>query len=67
MFSSSWGVRQVATTAATNPLACTTNPCTIDGAGRPELSFNGVQETFTDDLSEFSRWRIQLGLRYFLD
>ncbi|MBT8479376.1 MAG: TonB-dependent receptor [Gemmatimonadetes bacterium] len=67
MFSSSWGVRKVANTAALNPLACTSFPCTIDGAGRPELSFNGATETFVDDLSEFSRWRIQLGIRYFMD
>ena len=67
LISSSWGVRQVANSAALNPLACTTFPCTIDGAGRPELSFNGVQNTFVDDLSEFSRWRIQLGIRYFMD
>ena len=67
MFSSSWGVRQVANSAALNPLACTSFPCTIDGAGRPELSFNGVQNTFVDDLSEFSRWRIQFGIRYFMD
>jgi hypothetical protein len=67
LFSSSWGVRQVASQAALNPLTCTTSPCTIDDSGRPELSFNGVQRTFTDDLSEFSRWRIQLGIRYFMD
>ncbi|MDP2470989.1 MAG: TonB-dependent receptor [Candidatus Palauibacterales bacterium] len=67
MISSSWGVRQVASSAALNPLACTTFPCTIDAAGRPEVSFNGVQETFVDDLGEYSRWRIQLGIRYFMD
>jgi hypothetical protein len=59
-------VRQVANAAALNPLACTTFPCTIEN-GMPEVSFNGVQETFTDDLSEFSRWRIQVGIRYFMD
>jgi len=64
LVSSSWGVRQVANPAATNPLAFTGN---IDASGRPELTFNGVQETFVDDLSEFSRWRIQVGARYFLD
>ncbi|MCL7958971.1 MAG: hypothetical protein M8861_02125 [marine benthic group bacterium] len=57
----------VANSAALNPLACTTFPCTIDAEGRPELSFNGVQNTFVDDLSEFSRWRIQFGIRYFMD
>ncbi len=67
LISSSWGVRQVANSAALNPLACTSFPCTIDANGRPELSFNGATETFIDDLSEFSRWRIQVGARYFLD
>ena len=66
LISSSWGVRQVANAGALNPLACTTFPCTIEN-GMPELSFNGVQETFVDDLSEFSRWRIQLGIRYYMD
>ncbi len=66
LISSSWGVRQVADAAALNPLACTTFPCTIEN-GMPELSFNGVQETFQDDLGEFSRWRIQVGIRYFMD
>ncbi|MCK5483182.1 MAG: hypothetical protein KAJ13_05745, partial [Gemmatimonadetes bacterium] len=67
LFSSSWGVRQVADSRATNPLACP-NPfaCEYED-GYPILSFNGVQETFIDDLSEFSRWRIQVGARYFLD
>jgi hypothetical protein len=66
LVSSSWGVRQVASSAALNPLACTSFPCTIEN-GMPELSFNGVQQTFVDDLSETSRWRIQLGIRYFMD
>ncbi len=67
LIDSGWGVRQVGNQAALNPLACTTFPCTIDAEGRPEVSFSGATETFTDDLSEFSRWRIQLGARYFLD
>jgi outer membrane receptor protein involved in Fe transport len=70
MFSSSWGVRQVANSAALNPLIFTGN---IDGNDRPELRVNdaiasgNVTETFVDDLSEFSRWRIQVGIRYFMD
>ncbi len=70
MFNSSWGVRQVANSAALNPLIFTGN---IDGNDRPELRVNdaiasgNVTETFVDDLSEFSRWRIQVGIRYFMD
>jgi len=63
LFSSSWGVRQVADSRATNPL-------TFTGAfedGYPVVSFSGVEETFIDDPGEFSRWRIQVGARYFLD
>jgi hypothetical protein len=69
MFSSSWGVRQVASSAALNPLIFTGN---IDG-NEPEFLVNdaiasgALTETFEDDLGEFSRWRIQLGIRYFMD
>ena len=67
MFSSSWGVRKVARSGAINPLACP-NPfaCEYED-GYPVVNFTGVQETFTDDLSQFSRWRIQFGVRYFMD
>ena len=70
LFSSSWGVRQIANNAALNPLIFTGN---IDGNDRPELVVNdaiasgNLTETFEDDLSQFSRWRIQLGIRYFMD
>jgi hypothetical protein len=69
MFSSSWGVRQVANSAALNPLIFTGN---IDG-NDPEFLVNdaiasgAVTETFEDDLGELSRWRIQFGIRYFMD
>jgi hypothetical protein len=67
LFSSSWGVRKVARSGAINPLACP-NPfaCEYED-GYPVVNFTGVQETFTDDLSQFSRWRIQFGVRYFMD
>ncbi|MBK5096816.1 MAG: TonB-dependent receptor, partial [Gemmatimonadetes bacterium] len=67
LFSSSWGVRKVARSGAINPLSCP-NPfaCEYED-GYPVVNFTGVQETFTDDLSQFSRWRIQLGVRYFMD
>jgi hypothetical protein len=64
LIDSSWGVRQQASSAALSPLTFTGN---YDAQNRPEVTFNGVKETFTDDQSQFSRWRIQLGARYFLD
>ena len=64
MFDSGWGVRQVASSAALSPLVFTGN---YDAQNRPEVTFNGVEETFVDDLSQYSRWRIQLGIRYFMD
>lgn len=36
----------------------------VNGDGEPVLDFVGPQETFLDDVSEFSRWRAQFGLRY---
>jgi hypothetical protein len=60
LISSSWGVRQVATSAATNPLALTR----FEDDGEPVFTFNMNNRTFSDDLSEISRWRIQFGLQY---
>lgn len=59
LINSSWGVRKIANAAATSPL-------TLDSwteGGEPVFSFNGAEETFTDDFSEFSRWSMQLGLK----
>jgi hypothetical protein len=69
LFNSSWGVRQVANSAALNPLIFTGN---FNGDD-PEFLVNdaiasgAVSETFEDQPDEFSRWRIQIGARYFLD
>jgi hypothetical protein len=60
LLSSSWGVRQVATPAATNPLTLTR----FEDDGEPVFTFNMNDRTFIDDLSEISRWRIQFGLQY---
>ena len=62
LLNSSWGVRQIANPAATSPLKL------IDfeeNTGEPILDFTGPAETFIDDLSLFSRYQIQVGLRYF--
>jgi hypothetical protein len=63
LISSDWGVRKVAGAAATSPLTLTG----FDAAGAPEFNFTGPSETFIDDPSVFSRWRAQLGLRYFFE
>ena len=51
---------QVATAAATNPLLLKG----FEEDGEPVFTFNLIDRTFIDDLSEISRWRIQLGLQY---
>jgi hypothetical protein len=70
LISSDWGVRQVASAAATSPLRLATDVNGVpqfDASGAPVLQFTGPAETFIDDPSIFSRWRAQLGLRYFFD
>lgn len=57
-----WGVRKVADTKATSPLQLVD----FDGSGEPMFNFDpNVKETFVDDPSLFSRWQMQVGLRYF--
>jgi hypothetical protein len=60
LLSSSWGVRKIANTAATSPLQVVRT----EADNTPVFNFNMVNQTFQDDLSQFSRWRIQVGLRY---
>jgi hypothetical protein len=62
LISSDWGVRKIASAAATSPLRFTGN---FDANGAPIFNFTGPKRTFIDDPSIFSRWRAQLGLRYF--
>jgi hypothetical protein len=65
LIDSDWGVRDVANSAATQPLALsTTTPFNANGA--PVLHFVGPAETFVGDPGLLSRWRAQIGLRYFL-
>jgi hypothetical protein len=63
LFSSSWGVRKVANPAATSPLKLVD----FDANGVPRFNFTGPAKTFIDDPSLLSRWRMQFGLRYFLN
>ncbi len=60
LLNSNWGVRKVANPLATTPLELTG---WTDG-GEPILKFSGVDETFVDDPGPFSRWGLQIGLRY---
>jgi hypothetical protein len=63
LINSDWGVRKVASGAATIPLTLTR----FDASGVPVFNFVGPTETFIDDPGLFSRWRMQLGLRYFFN
>jgi len=60
LISDSWGVRKVADPSALTPLVLDS----WNDDGEPVYSFTGPESTFTDDLGEFSRWRMQLGFRY---
>jgi outer membrane receptor protein involved in Fe transport len=69
LISSDWGVRKVASSSATSPLRL--RPADegpqFDANGAPVLQFTGPAETFIDDPNLNSRWRAQLGLRYFFE
>jgi len=62
LISSDWGVRKIASSSATSPLRLSG----FDTNGAPVFNFTGPARTFIDDPSIYSRWRMQLGLRYFL-
>ena len=60
LLNSDWGVREVASAAATSPLRLQR----FDASGAPVFNFTGPSKTFIDDPSIYSRWRAQVGLRY---
>jgi hypothetical protein len=59
LLNSDWGVRKVASSAATSPLSLVR----FNAAGAPVFNFTGPSETFVDDPGLLSRWRAQLGVR----
>lgn len=63
LLNSSWGVRKVAPSNATVPLRLVG----FNGQGAPEFNFTGPTSTFIDDPGLFSRWQIQIGVRYFFN
>jgi len=60
LISSDLGVRKVASASATSPLTLTG----FDPNGTPHFNFTGPSQTYIDDPGLFSRWRMQIGLRY---
>ncbi|MEE9463940.1 MAG: carboxypeptidase regulatory-like domain-containing protein [Candidatus Neomarinimicrobiota bacterium] len=61
LINSSWGVRKIASAAATSPLKLVE----FDSNGEPSLDFDtSLTETYIDDPGPLSRWQIQIGLRY---
>jgi hypothetical protein len=63
LVNSSWGVRKIANPSATSPLTLVD----FDGTGAPRFNFTGPTETFIDDPDLLSRWRAQLGVKYFFN
>jgi hypothetical protein len=62
LLNSDWGVRSVASAAATSPLEL----ADFNGPGQaPRFYFKGTATTtFIDDPGVLSRWQMQIGLRY---
>jgi hypothetical protein len=60
LLNSDWGVRKVALASATSPLTLTG----FDANGTPHFNFTGPGNTFVNDPSPLSRWRMQLGVKY---
>ena len=70
LISSDWGVRKVASSAATSPLRLATDEAGCRSStptARRCSSSPGRPQTFIDDPNINSRWRAQLGLRYFFE
>ena len=67
LISSDWGVRKVASVAATSPLSFADPAVPFDSEGDPVFNFSGATETYVPDPGIYSRWRIQVGLRYFIN
>ena len=63
LLNSDWGVRKVASASATSPLKL----AGFSAGGAPQFNFTGPASTLIDDPGIASRWRIQLGARYFFN
>ncbi len=67
LLNSDWGVRKVASVAATRPLELVR----FDAGNVPVFKYVGPRapevKTYIDDPSLLSRWQMQIGLRYFFE
>jgi hypothetical protein len=63
LISSGWGVRKIADPSATSPLTLVR----FNGVGEPVFHYTGPSQTFIDDPDLLSRWRAQLGVKYFFN
>jgi hypothetical protein len=63
LINSSWGVRRIADPTATSPLTL----ARFDPDGVPVFNFTGPTRTFIDDPDLLSRWRAQIGVKYFFE
>lgn len=66
MLNSDWGVRKGASPAATTPLRMVTAP-DLGTDSEPEFVFTGPDRTFEPNPDILSRWRAQVGVRYFFE
>ena len=63
LLNSDGGVRKVAQASATSPLRLVR----FNAQGEPVFHFTGPSQTFIDDPSILSRWRMQFGIKYLLN
>jgi hypothetical protein len=63
LLNSDWGVRKTPNPLASSPLAL--DPLASQ-PGFPVFNFSGATETYSADLNPAYRWRVQIGLRYFI-
>ena len=66
LINSDWGVRKGASPAATTPLRMVTAP-DLGTDSEPEFVFTGPERTFEPNPDVLSRWRAQIGVRYFFE
>lgn len=64
LLNSDWGVRKVASASATSPIQLVR----FNESGNPVFNYKGgAQTTYVDDPGLFSRWQMQVGLKYFFE
>jgi hypothetical protein len=70
LLNSDWGVRKSAVPSATSPLQMVGSPnqdADPEPEGEPVFIFTGPDRTFEPNPDVLSRWRAQIGVRYFFE